>query len=227
MAKHKHAEVIKAWADGAKIDAKGLGNSWYGCPTPTWDEGTEYRVHDPLREIKEAFARGEKIDYREGPTHAWVPVAYPGWFEDIEYRIHDPLREFKEAFARGEKIEAWNELFKQWEVIPNPKWRHQRGPAGYRIAPKVDPFRKLKEAYARGEKIEALEVRSGQWYPLVDPGWRHPCGPAGYRIAPKKDYANAGRYFIDGKTLLHAVKDKDGLVYLSEDQITWRPVEYV
>jgi hypothetical protein len=40
---HKHAEVIKAWADGAAIEC--LSHvSWVACPGPSWQDYGEYRV---------------------------------------------------------------------------------------------------------------------------------------------------------------------------------------
>lgn len=40
---HKHAEAIKAWADGAQIECMDRG-AWVECPGPTWKEYAEYRV---------------------------------------------------------------------------------------------------------------------------------------------------------------------------------------
>jgi hypothetical protein len=43
----KHAEVIKAWADGAKIEYrnKGTDYKWTEIPRhPAWSDETEYRV---------------------------------------------------------------------------------------------------------------------------------------------------------------------------------------
>ena len=43
MKPHKHAEVIKAWADGAEIEYEDCG--WHDCTTSViWDEETKYRV---------------------------------------------------------------------------------------------------------------------------------------------------------------------------------------
>lgn len=41
---HKHAEIIKAWADGAEIEYKGLDNRWYPAKNPAWLVSSEYRV---------------------------------------------------------------------------------------------------------------------------------------------------------------------------------------
>jgi len=43
--KHKHADLIKAWADGAEIEAKGeISGQWYAVAAPQWHESMEYRI---------------------------------------------------------------------------------------------------------------------------------------------------------------------------------------
>lgn len=39
---HKHAELIKAWADGAEIELRTV--KWEPCPYPSWSPNTEYRI---------------------------------------------------------------------------------------------------------------------------------------------------------------------------------------
>jgi hypothetical protein len=42
---HKHAGLIKQWADGAEIEALGESTGdWYFCGSPAWSEATTYRV---------------------------------------------------------------------------------------------------------------------------------------------------------------------------------------
>ena len=43
---HKHAEIIKHWADGAEIEVRypNEGNLWRDCPNPLWSTVHEYRV---------------------------------------------------------------------------------------------------------------------------------------------------------------------------------------
>lgn len=42
---HKHAELIKAWADGAIIQSKAYhGSLWVDNLTPSWLTTSEYRV---------------------------------------------------------------------------------------------------------------------------------------------------------------------------------------
>lgn len=58
---HKHAELIKKWADGAEIQYSENGRSWSDClRTPSWNLDTQYRVkpevttslsEDTLREV--------------------------------------------------------------------------------------------------------------------------------------------------------------------------------
>ena len=48
MKPHKHAELIKAWADGAEIeffDTRFAEHRWKLCGNPPlWDENYEYRI---------------------------------------------------------------------------------------------------------------------------------------------------------------------------------------
>ena len=41
---HKHAELIKAWADGAEIEAYLGSGLWDSVHSPLWDIGTTYRI---------------------------------------------------------------------------------------------------------------------------------------------------------------------------------------
>ena len=42
---HKHAELIKAWADGHEIQVKLLRtNRWEETPDPSWNYEYEYRI---------------------------------------------------------------------------------------------------------------------------------------------------------------------------------------
>ena len=43
--KHKHAELIHAWADGAEIQAKAPNiNKWINVFHPSWDDCLQYRI---------------------------------------------------------------------------------------------------------------------------------------------------------------------------------------
>ncbi len=45
MKPHKHAELIKAWADGAEIERFSITNQqWRLDPSPSWEHHIEYRI---------------------------------------------------------------------------------------------------------------------------------------------------------------------------------------
>lgn len=50
--KHKHYDLILAWANGAEIEIKSIANpKWVKCLNPTWsdyaNQGYEYRIYEP------------------------------------------------------------------------------------------------------------------------------------------------------------------------------------
>ena len=44
MAKHKHAAVIHAWADGAEVQMKWESSGWQDSTEPAWFPEWEYRI---------------------------------------------------------------------------------------------------------------------------------------------------------------------------------------
>jgi len=42
--KHKHADLIHAWADGAQIQWKDRDEQWHDMGEPLWSEKHEYRI---------------------------------------------------------------------------------------------------------------------------------------------------------------------------------------
>jgi hypothetical protein len=60
---HKHAEVIKAWADGAEIQFRDLSGEWRDCiGNPEWKLQYEYRVKPAKREIwSRAYDNGKGV----------------------------------------------------------------------------------------------------------------------------------------------------------------------
>ena len=66
--KHIHAELIKAWADGAKIEIKKDG-VWIDASSPSWRFGFEYRIQPTS--IKKSFFVYDKhnkkfVEYEKG-----------------------------------------------------------------------------------------------------------------------------------------------------------------
>ena len=63
MKPHKHAELIKAWADGATIQRKSkVDGNWWDEDDPDWEEAYEYRIKPeqkpPVVRWKWAVRRG-------------------------------------------------------------------------------------------------------------------------------------------------------------------------
>lgn len=41
---HKHADLIKAWADGKNIEYKDYEGNWVDASCPSWNPACEYRI---------------------------------------------------------------------------------------------------------------------------------------------------------------------------------------
>ena len=56
MKPHKHAELIKAWADGAKIEMKWSEHTWNAQEYPQWYPENEYRIKpEPKPDVVEKY----------------------------------------------------------------------------------------------------------------------------------------------------------------------------
>ena len=94
MKPHVHAELIKAWADGAEIECYGPhSGKWETVGTPAWGVNVSYRIKDPYHELKAAAEDPTKQirfvldgvvcnDWKDS-SHPWVFNARP---EDYEIR---------------------------------------------------------------------------------------------------------------------------------------------
>lgn len=65
--KHKHAELIKAWADGAEIQYK-LCGKWNDTLKPEWFEEYEYRIKPPevaqwRKDMAQALKDGKVVEH--------------------------------------------------------------------------------------------------------------------------------------------------------------------
>jgi len=61
---HVHAELIKAWAEGAKIQVLGGYGKWVSVPNPRWREDSQYRVEVTLPVFRIAkFRLNKGVDH--------------------------------------------------------------------------------------------------------------------------------------------------------------------
>ena len=51
--RHKHADVIIAWANGAEIECRGQpSRGWITATNPNWNAEYEYRVKQPAKKYR-------------------------------------------------------------------------------------------------------------------------------------------------------------------------------
>jgi hypothetical protein len=64
MAAHKHAAVIKAWADGEPIQYCTVMGEWVNCPEPAWADDYEYRVKpaEPEKVYPQTTLNGNELE---------------------------------------------------------------------------------------------------------------------------------------------------------------------
>jgi hypothetical protein len=88
MKPHKHAELIKAWADGAEIECRDC-RVWYHAKDPRWQEDMEYRIkpgtkHDVVKSfILEAnpmlgLRLNEISGFQKQPHEDWIRIVFDG-----------------------------------------------------------------------------------------------------------------------------------------------------
>ena len=80
MTPRKHAELIKAWADGAEIQRmvvfdRNKGVDWIDDPNPTWDNDEVYR-RKPVQKA-DYFLNGE-VEFLSRPDAVSVRVLFDG-----------------------------------------------------------------------------------------------------------------------------------------------------
>ncbi len=177
---HKHAALIKAWADGAEVEYC-VNQRWFGTTKPSWNPEIPYRLKpnvNPYQEYRDAQAQGKVVQYQRS-TGEWMDITNPKfefgkWFE---YRIKpkdDPYQEFKDALKQGKKIEV-KDVENKWKVMDTSPW-FTSPPQFYRIH---DPYREFKDALEAGKQIQWLD--DGKWYD-VKPEFTE--SPKSYRIKP-------------------------------------------
>jgi hypothetical protein len=94
MTKHKHYDLIVAWAAGNEIEYLNESDGrWYLASTPVWHGNNEYRIRDPYRELKEAAKDPNKeinliknkdgVTYEDNDWHSgdyWQFTEPPDWY---------------------------------------------------------------------------------------------------------------------------------------------------
>lgn len=95
------ADLMQECVKAGKMEWKNDHGDWYEwigdeLPCIKAFENGIIRQHDPLREIKEAFARGEKVEYL-ADDNTWKPVALGILSKDPEHYRIAPKRWYRVA----------------------------------------------------------------------------------------------------------------------------------
>lgn len=127
MKPHKHAELIKLWADGNKIQWRGSNNDmeWMDIAPIWWDEDKEYRVKPAAPKWPQTTMTQDDLwsqidNVRNAPTlEAFANMVIARSCEDGHVVPADKVREI-EAKARAEGIkEGSKQLFYTAGVLPS------------------------------------------------------------------------------------------------------------
>ena len=93
---HKHAELIKAWADGAKIQGLFGGETWRDVDTPSWQVHRQYRIKPEPKKVQIRF-----FEDTSGFVRCWLSTnlgslqevetmsMFKRWLSPIEEREFD------------------------------------------------------------------------------------------------------------------------------------------
>ena len=88
--KHKHAEAIKAWADGAEIEVfRPSTNCWHDANPPLWNLDYEYRIKRPnwQQKLIDTAKEGKKVQVFDRVNDRWITSTLNDKLE--EYRFGD------------------------------------------------------------------------------------------------------------------------------------------
>jgi hypothetical protein len=86
MKAHKHAELIKAWADGAKIEFYDAdSDEWRPCPAPSWYPADQYRIKPVERQRAYPMTQMEGRDLERFADQAGMVPGSPRQTEWKKY----------------------------------------------------------------------------------------------------------------------------------------------
>jgi len=183
-------------------------------PIATPAKDAEASDKDPHAVVREAHAKGARIEFRIHAGYPWADAPDPSWNPKYEYRVVDPHREVKEAFGKGAKVEFSVDGGQTWGPASTPRWDPG---VLYRV---FDPHREAKEAHAAGAQIEWRSSADTPWHAANEPTWNPEFE---YRVYDQ--HREAKEIFARGGLLECRSKGgegKDG-AWVRTTGPTWRP----
>jgi hypothetical protein len=76
--KHKHAELIKAWADGAEIEYL-RDFMWQPAINPAWSLSGQYRIKPKPQEPQYLYVYNHKIEGKTWMSPTFMQETYGTW----------------------------------------------------------------------------------------------------------------------------------------------------
>lgn len=114
MKPRKHADLIKAWADGAEIEVLTSDNTWVQVRTPSFFEGSKYRIKVDKWEPK----GGEWFINACGSVYTDESTEYGRSF-GVEFETPESAEKAAKAYRRYHRLyKLAEELNEGWE----PDW---------------------------------------------------------------------------------------------------------
>jgi len=98
--RHKHAELIKLWADGAEIELLSTTGEWLPTANPTWGIDREYRVK-PQPLLTDEQIAAVKLVF---PEAKWVAMDNDGLAFATETDNPEPLHD------------CWTPFWSRWNI---------------------------------------------------------------------------------------------------------------
>lgn len=149
MAKHVHAEIIKAWADGAEIEILISPNIWQPCPHPTWHQNIHYRVKSvphKWQAVIDAWTAGKKVQWwTDLPCEAFPKMWHDAASEDGSGHLQMFNSDGYKWRIKPEKVIV------DFEVRPDPISPESK----YLIFGFTPGMSNLKLTFEEGELLEA------------------------------------------------------------------------
>ena len=123
MKPHKHAELIKAWADGAEIQLKGRNGEWIDI-FPDWQEKCEYRIKPEPKMSPQEKAECDCAEFYDKPCQCLKQKVVKDHIEDL-VRCVKLFRSYEMDNTADEMEVAIKELEKAFNLVkpePKPDW---------------------------------------------------------------------------------------------------------
>lgn len=104
---HVHAEVIKAWADGAEIEYQVEGdNHWWATDSPSWSPRVSYRIKPEPIKTRPYRRWISKIDAQDGCEYSVHTASTEDYGVESLHKQHYFVRWIDTEWQEGVVVDA-------------------------------------------------------------------------------------------------------------------------